>query len=691
LVVVYLVTDEGKAALKSDGLDPTQRSILKQILLRPTGMREATFHRRHPSTTDALAAMERKGWVTKRVRQGRRRLGQSVSPPSEMTPMPGAREEPFLESSGWIEQTEAGSLWRAGLEEAVKAGGFVPILLHAPLESRLSCLRRAVADLTAKGRGALVVTGEAERAKFLCRLITQNGGPRAVLLHGGLSDAERFAAWRTIQQGEAAVVVGTRSAVFAPLPRMGLVWIEGEGDPSLKEEQTPHYHAREVGWWRARQEAAVLVLASSHPSLETVVRVRDAGLVLGLPADQWGYPAVTTVNLREYPRGRILTPPMVQGIEDSLRQGTGAVLFLNRKGYGGALVCRDCGTAVQCSRCSVAATYYRRAAALLCHYCGRRLSPPETCAVCSASRLDLVGFGTERLEEDLRRLFPRIRLARLDREEAAAKPRSAAIVHLLRAGELDLVIGTQMLFQRGPLPRVGFVGIPYADAGLQVPDFRSAERTFGALLDALLLAKPAESGGRAVIQTLLPSHHAIAAAITPDSQRFYQSEAALRAVLGYPPLMHLVRLSVTGKDPAIVERAARRWQTLLLEAAASAVPTIHDRQLTPSPEPSPPDRGRGKGEGAVGELSASSGNGTSVCAQDDGPAGADRPAAGEEIVVLGPAPAPVPRVRGRYLWHLLVKSRGRELALRTVRTTLEQMERVSGVKLDVDVDPIQFT
>jgi primosomal protein N' (replication factor Y) len=260
-----------------------------------------------------------------------------------------------------------------------------------------------------------------------------------------------------------------------------------------------------------------------------------------------------------------------------------------------------------------------------------------------------VGFGTERLEEEIRRLFPRIRLARLDREEAAAAQRSTAIVRLLWAGELDLVIGTQMLFQRGPLPKVGFVGIPHADGGLQVPDFRSAERTYGSLLDALLLARPAESGGRAVIQTALASHHAIAAAIGSHPQGFYQSEAAFRETLGYPPVMHLIRLSVTGKDLSIAERAARRWRLLLQEATA---------------------------DGSAGNA---------------GLADAPRPVDGEEIVVLGPAPAPVPRVRGRYVWHLLIKSRHRELALQTVRATLEATERLPGVRTDVDVDPIQFT
>ncbi len=618
-----------------------------EVLRHPNGVRETTLHKRGPATIDALVAMDRKGWVTKHEVTSRRGQGHPVSPTSKKTQGPEAELAP--QSLEWTQHALPDSLWRNGLAEVIETGGFAPILLHAPLEHRLDCLRRAVVSLAAKQTAALVVTGETERAKLLYHILAKSGGPPAVFLHGGLSDAERRAAWRTIQQGEFGVVIGTRSAVFAPLPRLGLIWVEGEEDPSLKEEQTPHYHARDVGWWRARQEQAVLVLASSHPSIETVMRVRDEGLVLELPDDRWEYPAVTVVNLRDAPRDRLLTTPMVRGIEDSLRQEAGAVLFLNRKGYGGALVCRDCGTVVQCPRCSVAATYYRRAAYLLCHYCGQRRSPPETCLVCAASRLDLVGFGTERLEEEIRRLFPRIRVARLDREEAPAAQRSAAIVRLLWAGELDLVIGTQMLFQRGLLPKVGFVGVPHADGGLQVPDFRSAERTYGGLLDALLLARPAACGGRAVIQTALASHHAIAAAIGSDSQRFYQSEAAVREILGYPPAMHLIRLSVTGKDAAIAERAASGWHSLLQEAAAGG--SARDREH----------------------------------------AGALRPADGKEIEVLGPAPAPVPRVRGRYVWHLLVKSRRRELALQTVRTTLEWRERLPGVRLDVDVDPIQFT
>ncbi|MGH7473720.1 MAG: replication restart helicase PriA, partial [Candidatus Methylomirabilales bacterium] len=405
--------------------------------------------------------------------------------------------------------------------------------------------------------------------------------------------------------------------------------------------------AREVAWIRARQHDAVLLLGSAHPSLET----RSAMEPLNL--DVWGEtaagPAIQTVDLRRLPQGTLLSEPLIAGISAALEARTGAVLFLNRKGFAPALLCRDCGISPRCRQCSVALTFYRRAAHLACHYCGASFPLPDTCSACGGARIEPVGFGTERVEEEIRRLFRHARIGRLDRDIARTPAQAEAIRRLAAAGELDILIGTQMLFQGPPLPPAGFVGIPHADAGLHLPDFRSAERTYHALLDAVALARPGDAGGKVVIQTYLPTHHAIAAVVNGNADLFLDQEMAFRKALGYPPFAHLIHLRVSGKNLGRVREAAQQWVVALRaaiprERAAEGVPTGSEH-------------------------------------------------ATDDIMILGPIPSPVAQLRGRHRWQLLVKSGNAQAVRQAVQDSLEKLERErgrSGLKFDVDVDPVEM-
>jgi primosomal protein N' (replication factor Y) len=537
--------------------------------------------------------------------------------------------------------------WRDSLKTALDQAHPATFLLQAPAAHRLACLLQATEETLARQRAALIIVPEISLASTIAGLAAARWAERVALLHSGLSPAAHDAAWRRVRAGTADVVVGTRSAVFAPFPSnrasLGLICVEQEEDHSLKEEQEPRYHARDVARMRADQKGAVLLLGSAHPSLETLQTVEpDRKLTLktvngsGPPAT--APPAIEAVDLRLLPYRTLLSEPLIAGIKQALSAKSRVILFLNRKGFAPLLHCLDCGASPHCPRCSVPFTFYRRAGRLSCRYCGDSSSLPDTCPSCLASRLEPVGFGTERLEEEVRRLFPEARIGRLDRDLARTQAQADAVRGRLAAGELDILIGTQMLFRGFPLPPVGLVGLPYADAGLHVPDFRSAERTYQTLLDAAGLALPGDAGGKVVLQTYMPAHHAIASVVQQNETLFYEQELAFRKALGYPPFTHLISLHVSGKNAKLVQKAAGEWAGRLKVAAADLFP--------------------------------------------------------DEVTIMGPIPAPVAQLRGRHRWQLLVKSAQAEAARQTVRQTLEELERNKkrrGLKFDVDVDPMEMS
>jgi primosomal protein N' (replication factor Y) len=520
--------------------------------------------------------------------------------------------------------------WWPRFQDALTAHRHVTFLLEDTPPHRWAIFLEAIEAALREKKPVLLISPEIRRATSLAALILRRWPDRVAQLHSDLLPSARAREWHRIQTGAADIVVGTRSAVFAPVRSPGLICVDDEDDPSLKEEQEPHYHAREVAAMRARQHGAVLLLGTAHASVETRQRMAGSPTHAIESAPRAG---VRPVDLRQAPPRTLLSEPMLAGIRTALDAGTGAVLFANRKGFASALHCRDCGASPACARCSVSLTLYKRANRLTCRYCGAVQPVPETCPTCRSSRIEPVGSGTERLEEELRRLFPDARIGRLDRDTARAPGQAARLRNGLAAGELDMLIGTLMLFQGVPMQPVGFVGIPYADAGLHRPDFRSAERTYHALRDAVGLASP---GGQVVLQTILPDHHVIASIATGDPTRFYEQELAFRRALDYPPFAHLISLCVSGKTETAVRAAAERW--------ASAVK----------------EHGK-KHPGAV--------------------------------TVLGPIPATVERVRGRHRWQILVKSSEGGDARHSVRATLEKLEAAKefrGMKFDVVVDPMEL-
>jgi primosomal protein N' (replication factor Y) len=515
--------------------------------------------------------------------------------------------------------------------------------VQASWGDRLRLLQDAIRLTLDQRKSALIIVGEAERAQWMRDSICDHEtGISPVCFHSGLSDQVKAEIWDRIHRQIVRVVVGIRSAIFLPLAAIGVMWVEGEEDAALKEAQEPRYHARDVAWLRAQDEQAVLVLSSSHPSLETRAAVGQRGVVVRQPIPVEERPSVQVVDLRDHGHSAVLSQPLAQAIEQAISRRAGVLLFLNRKGYAGALVCRDCGHVPRCPACRVALLYSRQAGRLRCSYCGASAPIPETCASCSGPRMQLIGEGTERVEEDAKRLFPRAAVIRLDGDTMRRPAQAEALWRKIEQGEWDILVGTQLLLRRVALPRMGLVGIVQADAGLSMPDFRSAERTYHLLLDAISLAESATNGGRVIVQTYLSSHHAIQAVAQNDESIFLLEELSHRQALGYPPTVYLIALLVSGSDETIVRDAAAAWVVRLTT--------------------------------------------------DKAPSTAESIGLPDRLTVLGPVPSPVSRLRGRYRWQILVKSLEREVGVEAVRVTVKDMERTyqrRSVKFDIDVDPIE--
>ena len=605
--------------------------MLERLEAHPSGLpRSTVMGGRSRVRARALEWLFDQGWITQ-IEISRRGSASAQAGDAGVPSIVAA--EPGLNVDGREPMAEWERV-RAHISDALRVNRSSRLLVRASWPDRLAWLCRAVRDTLALDKQVLIVTGEAERAEEIARCLRgDNPSVSTVCVHSGVPEYVRAEQWRRIEQRQIRVVIGTRSAIFLPLHSPGLIWVEGEEHTALKEPQEPRYHAREVAWHRAQLEQAVLVLSSAHPSIETLTAVESGGRVFQMPATGKQTLSIDVIDLRGQGRESSLTPPLVQRLREAVTQRTGAILFLNRKFYAGALACRECGQVPRCPSCSVALTYSRLHTRLGCGYCGQVTGAAEVCQSCSSPRLHPVGEGTERAEEDARRLFPLAAILRLD-GDTLRNPREAdALWRRVAARDWDILVGTQMLFRPLLEHSVAVVGVVQADAGLSLPDFRAAERTYHQLRDAVGLAR---TDGRVIVQTYLPTHHAIRAVVERDESMFLSEERAQRAALGYPPFVHLIALHISGIDRGAVTRDAASWAGLITAMA---------RESTAS------------------------------------------------MTVLGPAPAPRSQLRGRYRMQILLKSGDWTEGIRVARETVRRMEQAMprrAVKFDVDVDPLEM-
>jgi len=466
------------------------------------------------------------------------------------------------------------------------------MLLHGVTGSgKTEVYLQAIALALASNLTGLLLVPEIGLTPQTVERVVARFGDRVAVLHSRLSVGEKLDEWERISRGEADVVVGPRSALFGPLDRIGLIVLDEEHDQAYKQEDGVRYHAREVAAELSRLTRAVLIAGSATPSLEAMAACERGEMTyfaLSTRAGGRPLPHVELVDLREELRARrigVLSRRLREVLADCLSRHEQAILLLNRRGYATFVICRECGHALRCPHCDVSLTYHQGQTALLCHYCGYSLPVPDVCPNCRGRYIRYFGLGTERLCEEISQLFPAARLARMDQDSTAHKGAHHEIYRALRAGEIDILVGTQMVAKGLDLPLVTLVGVVTADASLNRPDFRAAERTFQLLTQVAGRAGRGATPGRVILQTYNPGHYSLVCAAAHDYQGFYSQERQARLAAGYPPFAEIVRVGLTGPDERATWRAARELsarlrtclQAEILGPTAALVKRVEDR------------------------------------------------------------------------------------------------------------------
>ncbi len=523
------------------------------------------------------------------------------------------------------------------IEAAIAGGKFQTFLLEGVTGSgKTEVYLKAIDACLALGRSALLLVPEIGLTPAVAGQFFHRFGNQVAILHSAFHDAERAEQWRRIRAGQATVVVGTRSGVFAPVRNLGLVVIDEEHDQSYKQQETPRYNGRDVAIVRAQAAGAVVVLGSATPSLESRYNAeRGKYKLIELPQriEQRPLPDVEVIDMRqEFLETRKLATfsrRLVETIGERLERGEQTMLLLNRRGFSSFVACRTCGERVECVNCAVTLTYHRRDRRMLCHYCNYAQKVPTVCPKCGSEYLHFIGTGSEKVEEELHRDFPQARIARMDRDTVSGKRHFESILHGFREGDFDILVGTQMIAKGHDIPNVTLVGIVSADVGLGLPDFRSAERTFQLLTQAAGRAGRGDLPGIVLIQTINPEHYAIRFASEQNYAGFYAKEIQFRKLMRYPPFSALANVLV---------RSQKQEEALEMSAELG-------RLLDPAPE---------------------------------------------GLKVMGPAEAPVPKLKSEFRYQLLIKAVNRKRLNETLREVQKfaREKKWGQTALVIDVDPL---
>ncbi len=604
-------------------LGKNQRRMLA-LLHERTEMSLDELRRHLKSPRETIRTLEKKGMVTSFEREAPNDPFFSVAVPSDVPPRLNTAQE----------QAVAAIVNR----ESDKASAF--LLYGVTGSGKTEVYLRVIAEIRARGFGALVLVPEIALTPQLVSRFRARFGDAIAVLHSGLSVRERNHAWQRLRQGAVDLAVGARSALFAPVQNLGVVIVDEEHDTSFKQEEGFRYNARDMALLRARRANAVSVLGSATPSMESFYRAELGRLrLLRLPerATAQSLPSVEIVDLARHRQGpsqnRLLTEPMQRSLERCLEARGQAILFLNRRGFSPAVRCASCGELLQCPACNVTLVEHQREGVLRCHYCGFFTPSRGACIYCRGAFLESLGIGTERLERVLTELFPEVRVARLDRDTAAGEG-VENVLDRFRRREIDILVGTQMVTKGHDVPGVVLVGVMLADQSLAFPDFRASERTFQLLAQVAGRAGRGEQQGHVLIQSYQPQHPAIRSARTHDYMNFYREELKARRDVGFPPFSRLVALRVDAGS----EVEARKTAVDLARVAT---------------------RQRATREG--------------------------------KVTLLGPAPAPLTRLRGRYRFRLMLRAADR-VALRSVTEAIaERIDRgTAPARVILDVDPISM-
>lgn len=524
------------------------------------------------------------------------------------------------------------------IQSAIQARESRTFLLHGVTGSgKTEVYLRAISDSLKLGRQALVLVPEITLTHQLVSRLRARFGDELAILHSKLTPGERIDQWLSLRNGQNQIAVGARSALFAPLDNLGVIIIDEEHDPAYKNADGFRYQARDLAKRRAEVGECPLILGSATPSLETryeAERGRFNRLVLPDRIAGHPLPAVELVDMvherASIPRGRklVLSRPLVNGLRDVLEDGGQAILFLNRRGFATQIACFACGHVEHCRQCDIALVYHALSTSLICHYCDFRCSPPDICRACGSEENALLGVGTERVEEDVRIAFPTARVARLDRDTTSQRGATENLLNKLKEKQIDIMVGTQMVAKGHDYPGVRLVGVIHAELALHLPDFRAAERCFQLLTQVAGRAGRGHEPGRVIVQTFLPNHYALQPVLTHDYETFYGIELNHRRDLGYPPFGSIAQIIVSAQS----EREAQKGALVLAKTGLRT--------------------------------------------------------ANSDVEVLGPSPAPLARIRGRFRFQIFIKGSKKADVLRVSRAIKQASERLSGKqRTSVDVSP----
>lgn len=611
-------------SISQDGLKraPQQTRCLQILLNSPSPIPKSILRREYRIGNRIIASLIKKGLIRTCPRERFRDPYADLYPPPPSThPLTSSQRKALSQINHSLEKRE----YRAFLLYGVASSGKTEVYI------------RAVKRTIELGRKALFLLPEVSLTPQMVTKFRSHFGPKVAILHSYLSSGERYDSWRKIGDGKFDVVIGARSAIFAPLKRLGLIIADEEHSSSYKQnEPSPRYNARDLAVVRAKLNRAVVILGSATPSIESLHNCQGGKYqLLRLPerVEKRSLPPVVVVDMRaEKKRGNwgIFSQTLQEEMRKRLRDGGQVILFLNRRGFSTFIRCEECGFVAKCPRCSLTLTFHLQSHSLLCHYCGHTGEAPPRCPKCGGQRIIYKGTGTQRVEAEVTRLFPQNSTLRMDTDTTSRKGAHRQIYESFQKGEAQILLGTQMVAKGFHFPQVTLVGVISADTSLHLPHFRANERTFQLLTQVAGRAGRGPSGGLVVVQTSSPESPPVKLAARYDYLSFYQGEIKLRRELSYPPFTHLVSFLIRGKNESKVKKRAEELATKLREE------------------------------------------------------GEDLP-----LTILGPAPAPIYRLREEFRWRLLLKSKDDKRAKRLLRQAIAPtIHRFSqGVRVTIDVDP----
>ena len=644
--------------------DTKRAEVLQLLLDAGAPLATADLVKRVNASASLLSPLERRGFIQiTRAQTVRNPLGSESIAPTQPLRLNPAQSTAFAEiqkalmearhhdDSDRVPSAAPDPVGEVSNPDAATGAKHSPtFLLHGVTGSgKTEVYMQAMADVLENGKSVIVLVPEISLTPQTASRFVGRFGARVALLHSRLSDGERYDQWHRIQRGEADIVIGPRSAIFAPVQKLGMLIIDEEHSDSYKSDTAPRYHAREVAQKRGTLANCPVLLGSATPSLESFHRTRNGSYrLLSLPARVFDrkMPDVHIVDMRnEFKKGNrtIFSGLLRSAIEERLVRREQIILFLNRRGYSTYVFCRTCGYVERCDNCSISLTYHRETQRLVCHHCGSKRPTQQVCPQCSSDAIRFFGAGTEAVEQEVHKSYPKARVKRFDADSTARKNAHRQILAEFEQQKIDILIGTQMVSKGLDFPNVTLVGVIAADTALNLPDFRASEQTFSLLTQVAGRSGRADLEGKVVIQTYMPEHYSIEAARKHDYLGFYAEEVVARDALRYPPFAHVATLLLRGKDEQAVIDAAHAardqleiWQTD--PEHASQVPKVEETS----------------------------------------------------VEILGPAPAPLSKIEGKFRWHLLLRSAYPEKMAQLFKRFTDEPPTIiksKAIEFVIDIDP----